>query len=761
MTNEPKITIDFESRSACDIGMGAWLYSLHPTTEPMVLSYKIGDGRVRRWHPGYAHLGIEESPYPQDLMDAIEEGWLVEAHNRFFEFCMWMNIMVPLYGWVVIPREKWRCSAAKASYYGLPRALENAVKALKLPVEKDMEGNTLMRKLCKPRKISKLEKRQMYDRQEAGDPDWYIVNGTKGFTLTGKKPRNPEEVLLWPEDKAKFERNWLYCDRDVEAEHAFSEALPDLPPTELRIWQMDQDMNLRGVRCDLDMVNAAIAMRDHEVAAMNAELADIMGIAEEDREDFSATKRAVIKEWVNVQGVALPDTQAKTLDKFAAKKGLPLHVTTAINIIREVNRTSTAKYDTMIERADPRDWRLRDLMMYHGAGTGRWAGKGVQPHNFPRGNIKDMEAACKLILAQDYDAIRALYGEVMEHLSYSLRGAMTASVGRDLIVADYAAIEARVVFWLARDEVALGVFERGEDIYMDMATSVYGYPVVNKKTQADERQFGKQAILGLCFEMGFVTFLLTCKKYDISFTKEQVLKVVGGRYAEIEAMVEKYFLTDKKRIARMKDAELSIREHMHELVLMQYTVQKYRARYGNVKQMWRDQEDAALQAIRNPGVVIECERGRNTWVVEHLAGQEVLVTYLASGKPLFYWNPKIVLKKTPFKNNDGSPVLKPNILFWGVDPYTKKWSIQDTYGGKLVENITQATARDLMAFAMVSADDEGTYDVLLSVHDELVCEVDKDKGNVKEFEKLMAKTPGWAKGCPVDAEGWRGERYRK
>ena len=746
MTNAPKITIDFETRSACPIDMGAWLYSLHPSTEPMVLSYKIGDAPVRRWHPGYAHLGIEESPYPQDLMDAIEDGWLVEAHNRFFEFCIWSNIMVPLYGWVTIKREQWRCSAAKASYYGLPRALENAVKALGLDVEKDMEGNKLMKKISKPRKPSKLERRAMMDLWEKGEGP------------------HPDETILWHESREEFERNWLYCDRDVEAEHAFSEALPDLPDSELRIWQMDQDMNLRGIRCDLDMVHQAIKMRDREVAAMNAELADIMGISEEERDDFSATKRTAIKAWVNEQGVLLPDTQGATLDKFVVKKGLPKHVLAALKIIREVNRTSTAKYDAMVERADPRDWRLRDLMMYHGAGTGRWAGKGVQPHNFPRGSIKDMEAACKLIVEGDVDAIRILYGEVMEHLSSALRGAMTASEGRDLIVADYSAIEARVVLWLARQESAMQVFVdesagRGHGIYCDMATGIYGRPITKK--DKDERQFGKQAILGLGFEMGFVTFLLTCKKYNITFSKEQVQKIVGGRYAELEQAVEKYFLTDKKRIARMKDADLSIREHMHELVLMQYTVTKYRLRYPEVKQMWRDQEDAAIQAIRNPGVRIDCERGRNTWVVEVIGGRNVLVTYLASGKPLFYWDPKVVLKKTPFKNPDGSPVLKPNIIFWGVDPYTKKWSVQDTYGGKLVENITQATARDLMALAMVRADDSGLYDVLLSVHDELICEVDKGKGDLKSFEKLMAETPGWAAGCPVDAEGWRGERYRK
>jgi DNA polymerase len=312
MTNAPRITIDFESRSACDIGRGAWLYSKHASTEPLCLAYKIGNAKTKLWHPGYAHLGIEESPYPQDLMDAIDDGWLVEAHNRFFEYCLWSNIMQPLWGWRPIKREQWRCSAAKAAYYSLPRALENAVKALKMSVEKDMEGNKIMKKLCKPRKPTKLERSKLL--QDGVDPD---------------------TVVLWHESVEDFERNWLYCENDVEAEHAFSELLPDLPPEELRIWQMDQDMNLRGIRCDLTMVRSALRMRDREVSAMNAELADIMGVPDNEREGFGASQRAKVKDWINVQGVALPDTQAATLDKFAERK-LPAEILAAINIVREV-----------------------------------------------------------------------------------------------------------------------------------------------------------------------------------------------------------------------------------------------------------------------------------------------------------------------------------------------------------------------------------------------------------------------------------------
>jgi DNA polymerase len=201
---------------------------------------------------------------------------------------------------------------------------------------------------------------------------------------------------------------------------------------------------------------------------------------------------------------------------------------------------------------------------------------------------------------------------------------------------------------------------------------------------------------------------------------------------------------------------------MHELILMKHTVDTYRGRYPEVTQMWRDQESAALAAIKTPGRVVEASRGRNSWVVEQVGDAGMfLKTYLPSGRPLHYYDPKIMRKRTPWKNPDGSPVFQPCITFMGIDPYTKKWTRMDTYGGSLVENITQATARDLMAGAMVKAEDEGKYEVIMSVHDELVCEVDEGTGDVREFEELMAFTPGWAHGCPVEAEGWIGKRYRK
>lgn len=713
----------------------------------MCLAYKIGDAPTKLWHPAYPHLGIEQSEDPIDLWIAIEEGWLVEAHNRFFEYCIWTHqLQKKFWGFPDIKDEQWRCSAAKAAYHSLPRNLEGAVAALDLPVQKDMEGSKLMKKLSKPKKLLKRDRKVLID---------------QGWT-----PERIDSTIFWHESVEEFERLWAYCVTDVDSEHGFSEFLPDLPPEELRIWQMDQKMNLRGIRCDLDLVKAAIHLRDTELATLNAELSDITDGAVE-----KGSARARFKDWMQVNGVDLPDTQGATLDEFLPnlrgklladfmeRKGLKPHTHRAMQIFREVNRSSTAKFDAMIERVDPRDWRLRDNLMYHGAGTGRWTGKGVQVHNFPRGvlGVKDVDLLASTITTMDRTLIRALYGEPMVALSDALRSALTASEGRDLIVADYAAIEARVVFWLAGDDTALDVFRKGEDIYCDMATGIYGYKVT-KKENPDERQFGKQGILGLGFEMGFVTFLLTCRKYDIRFEEGMVRRIVdASTYSRYVAAIEKYLKGDKRRVRRLEEAGEDPERIMHELVLMKHTVDTYRGRYPEVTQMWRDQETAAIAAIKTPGRVVESARGRNSWVVE----DNFLKTYLPSGRPLHYYDPKVVKKKTPWKNPDGSPVFKPSITFMGVDPLSKKWVRMDTYGGSLVENITQATARDLMATAMVKADDEGTYDVIMSVHDELVCEVDRDKGDVGEFEKMMAWTPGWAHGCPVEAEGWRGFRYRK
>lgn len=728
----PKATVDFETRSACDLkAHGAWVYSEHKTTEVMCLAFRLPywpEGRTELWHPAYPHLGIEEEGWDelQELFGWIELGGLVEAHNAFFEQCIWINVCVARMGWPAVPSRQWRCSAAKCSANSLPRDLARAAAAMDSPYQKDMGGKAVMLRLCKPRKALKKERAAMAE---------------QGI--------DPDATILWRESVEDFQFLWDYCRTDVLAEESLSHQLPDLSPHEQRIWYMDQDMNQRGMLCDLALVRSALRIAAAYRERMTRELVDITG-----GEVVSPTGRAKFKDWMQRQGVPLPNTQGPTLDKFTAMKGMKPHLHRAIYIFKELNKTSTAKYQAMLDRVS-RDGRLRDLMMYWGAGTGRWAGKGVQVHNFPKGSISDIDAVCAAILTGEWDWVQCLYGDVMEALSGALRGALWAPEGRELIVADFAAIEARVVLWLARQMDALDVFYRGDCIYCDMSTGIYGYKVV-KGVHKSERQFGKQAILGLGFEMGFAKFLATCRKYKITFTREMAERIVasgGGDWGAIETAIRRYFAGDKRRLRTLEDLELTLDEAMHELVLMKYTVDTYRNRYPEVAQMWRDQEAAAIAAVRDPGRRVECQRGRNSWVVEG----RFLRTYLPSGRPLTYVDPKLSMRPLPWDKTQKRAVL----TFMGVDALTKQWVRQETYGGKLVENITQATARDLMADAMVAADDHPLYDVGMSVHDELVCEVDEGVGDVGEFERMMSETPLWADGCPVEAEGWRGKRYRK
>lgn len=796
---DAKGTMDFESRSTCDLTKrGAWLYSKNPGTEVMCLAYKLpcyDDPDL--WHRSHPEHLIAESGPPVDLFAFVLAGGPVEAHNAFFERCIWKNAMVTGYGWPEVPHLQWRCSAAKASAASLPRKLEDAVLAMGLPIEKDMEGNALMRKMMRPRKMLKAEVEL-----------WADMTGWKG-RLPGRD--NPVLPVVWHETEEDIYRQWEYCRQDVRAEEGLSDAVPDLIPGELALWQLDQKMNERGARFDLELARTALDLADRWKANLNRELEVMTGIS-------AASKRQQVKAWLlEHEDIDLPDTKADTLDwclenwsdQFTGR------ARRIVYILKEVNRTSTRKYQDMLNKADD-DWRVRDLLMFHGAHSGRWTGKGVQIHNFPRGTLKDMDEACADILADSVEWLEVMYGsDLMEMLSHALRGTAVSSPGYDLIVADYAAIEARCVLWEAGAQSALDVFRRGEDIYCDMATGVYGYTVL-KKTHPKERQFGKQAILGLGYGMGFLTFLLTCRRYNIHFSRADALRIMGPEaLAKNEAWVRDYLCLDgrpanmdpeqaeryrrKRRNAskvrrRLVEAREDPKAITHELALMKHVVGVYRARYPEVKELWKDQEAAAIKAVRAwesivkaakkkalkaipiedtpfgpmrmvpfsamehettawrdrfEGPRVEC--GKVTWYVKGgwLYGE------LPSGRPMMYRDPEIKLVKTSWGE------ARPALRYMAVDGKTKKWKRTATYGGKVVENITQAIARDILANAMLLADEHPTYEPVFHVHDELVCEVLEGEGSIAEFEGLMATVPFWAHDCPITAEAERYKRWRK
>lgn len=674
-------TIDFESRSACSLRKsGSWRYSIDPTTEILCLCFRLHHwlpGRTALWTPDFPHLGID-GVFPSadiiELIQWIEGGGLVEAHNASFERCIWANQLVPKFGWPSLAIAQIRCSAAKAATHALPRGLEDVGMALGLKEQKDSVGHKLMLKLSKPRKSRKKERE------------------------TWQRTGTPPPSLLWHESKDYFERLWDYCKTDVLVESELSKALPDLNPHETLIYTMDQTINQRGFQLDLTAVNTALGLIASETKKLNKELAKLTN-----GKVPRATCRAQMIAWLSEEGLQISDTQKETIDAYLApecRELLTIPARRALEIMRALGRSSTAKYQAMQNWAGS-DGRVRGGLLYHGASTGRWSGSGVQPHNFVRGTVKDMDALWHTLKGNNRSQIENTYGGVMEALSNALRGAIVAGPGKTLYVADYAAIEARVVMWLAGEKEALEMFRKGEDIYLAMASSVYNI-VCNKKDHPNERQLGKQIILGCGFQMGGPKFQGTCEKYGIIIEEDFAKEVVAA----------------------------------------------YRAKYPKVVNLWWATEDAAIRAVKSRKPV-GC--GKVVWFMEG----KFLYCRLPSGRCLAYPFPKVGEKMTPWGE------MRPQLTFMSINAYTRKWERGHTYGGSLVENGVQAIARDLLADALLRCEQSGVYLPVLSIHDESLCEADTTASNLQEFNRLMTAAPAWGKDIPIAIDSWKGQRYKK
>lgn len=812
----PRATIDFESRSAADIRNGPWAYSRHSTTRILCLSFVLpgwdkDDPSLWSPIPELCYYGKDGSQTLEVLYDYIRAGGIVEAHNVQFERAMWFHVAQKPVGveydpesgqpWVAtgmgappLKDTQLRCSAAKCAAFALPRALGQAGEALGLTVLKDDEGSRVMKLIVKPRNPLKAEPKV----DEVG-----------------------ERIIYWrPFNLDEFTQLYAYCQQDVRAEHAISEAVPDLSEAEYQVWLADMRANWRGVRVDIDLVHAAIKMDQQVKADMNEELTALTIGYDPDEPDkgiAKGTERRSVMAWLAAHDLVLADTTAPTLDWVMEQKEFkqrPPDVQRVVEIARNINRTSVTKYVRVLACMDPDDNRVRDLVMYHGAATGRWSGKGIQVQNFPRGTISDItgmspydakynpngwtiQSVVEDIKSGDLAWCRMVYGDVLALLSSALRGVLIPSPGMVFYVADYSAIEARVVLWLADAQVALEVFRAGGDIYCDIATDIYGRPIT-KKDKA-ERQFGKVTILGLGYGMGFLTFLLTLRSYKLHFTEAEVDSILGDKKAEFTDWVKERLwptpptqdqlskMSNEEAIKTVKSYKAAARQAasdrrrltearenpeaiIHELALCKFTVDKYRARYPEVPELWKAQEKAATDAVKlwtiesrladeedfRDMVVQPVVCGKVTWYVEG----DHLFCRLPGGRCLVYNHPSLKYEPTPWGKKRAS------LRFMGVHKKTKKWSDMGTYGGSIVENIDQATARDMMAYALNRVSEafesgELQYEPITTIHDELLAEAPEWYGDVSQFEHLLTDLPAEYAGCPVAAEGARLTRYQK
>jgi DNA polymerase len=641
-------TIDYETRSMAELKkVGAFKYCQDPTTSILCLAYKFSDEKdVRLWRPGLS--------FPKDLADHISAGGIVKAHNAEFEFCV-TNYVGRKHG---IPSLKWdqlQCSAARAAALALPRSLEQLSKAVNAGVEKDMDGNRLMMKLSKPRKVK-------------GVPTF--VEGTP----------------------AEMERLYSYCKKDVEAENACELKTFPLSAEEQKLWVFTEMVNERGMRFDRAKVKTALEFVDFYTKELQEELQEITFGAVN-----TGKQTAKLLECLSTHDLILPDVKAGTVKEALERPDLTPMARRLLEIRQALAMSSISKLKAMIH-VGANDDRLRGLILYHGASTGRFSGRGVQPQNFPRGSVSDVQNIFDAY-DQGYDFFKMLFPNVLAAVSSSLRGMLIASEGHELFAGDFASIEARGLLWIAEDEAGLSIFRAGKDIYKEMAGEIY--KIDPKHVNKNQRQVGKFAILALGYGMGAKKFVETCAGFGVTITMEFAQRVVNI----------------------------------------------YREKFEIVKKFWYEVNASAIKAVKSPGTVVKCKR------LAFLSKGNFLMIKLPNGRKLFYASPKI---STEIKTWGEVQSLS----FMSVNAKTKKWEREHTYGGKLVENIVQALSRDLMVETMYSLED-AEYKVLITVHDEVVAEKEIGKGSVEEFEKLMSIVPAWAEGFPIGAEAWSGPRYKK
>ena len=415
----------------------------------------------------------------------------------------------------------------------------------------------------------------------------------------------------------------------------------------------------------------------------------------------STTQRDAMLRWLEDEGVILPDLRAKTISDAIKSGDVEGDALRLLHIRQAISKTSTSKYKAFKARTGA-DGRVRDSLVYHAAHHGRWGGAGVQPQNFPRGAFKDIPTAVKAVLTGDLEWVRFLYGNPMNVFASCLRGAIIASPGKRLFCADYASIEVRMLFWFANHVAGIKAFNEDAKMYEDMASEVYGIPAAKILKDSIERFVGKTLILGSGYQMGGDKFQKSCADQGIEISLE----------------------------------------------LAKLAIEVYRRKHWPVKKLWYNLERAAIAAVKNPGKAYTINN--TTWFVKG----DFLWCRLPSGRHNAYYKPCLKTLKTKWGE------WKTMLCHYGVNQRTRKWELAPTYGGKLTEHVVSGASRDLMAEGMVRAEDAG-YEILISVHDELLAEREDGTGSIEEFKSLMVNGSAWAAGAPIKAEGWSDYRYRK
>ena len=658
------LNIDLETYSSVDIKKaGAWKYIDSPDFEILLFSYSL-DGAT----PVNVDFAQGEVLPPQIAELITSPDCIKRAWNAAFEWgCLSKYIGKPL------PPEQWRCTMVHSLYAGYPASLDAAGRALGLPEDKRKlnTGKALIRYFCVPCKPTK----------------------TNGMRTRNYPHHDPDRWKLFRE----------YNDGDVITESEIGKRLENIavPDFVQKEWETDLMINYRGVAVDLDMVHGALEIGAAVKQRLTHEAINISGLA-----NPNSIKQ--LSSWLETETeTEIASLNKETVSTMLAREDNSQEVQRMLEIRQELGKTSTKKYDA-IDTAICSDGRVRGLLQFYGANrTGRWAGRLVQVQNLPRTYTEPLELAREIVKGRKEDALRFIYGSVPDTLSQLIRTAFVAAPGHCFIDADFSAIEARVISWLAGEEWRLEVFRTHGKIYEASASQMFGVPLELIKKGNPEyalRQRGKVAELALGYQGGVPAM----RQMDTGHQLDD--------------------LTDDE----VKDI-----------------VTRWRATNKRIKDLWYKVDGAAVQVVQNGGSV-----GVNGLIIsrefDYAQNRDYMTILLPSGRKLFYIDPQIGSNKWD----------SPSLSYMGMDQTTKRWKRIETYGGKLVENIVQAIARDCLALSIERLKAAG-YNVVFHIHDEVVIECEKDKASLDDVVRIMSEPIPWALDLPLGADGWIGEFFKK
>ncbi|MBR3257397.1 MAG: DNA polymerase [Eggerthellaceae bacterium] len=643
----PILAIDIETFSEVDLPKsGVYAYVDDPSFEILLFAYAFDDEPTQ-----IVDMKCGES-LPQRVLDVLTDDNIIKtAFNAAFE-----RTCIGKYLGVHLEANAWQCTAVQSAMLALPLSLDGVGTVLNIERKKLKEGADLVR--------------------------WFSLP-CRPTQANGMRTRNlPEDNFI------KWQRFKEYCIRDVDAEREIRQKLRNypIPESEQALYILDQQINDRGIMVDPVLVSHAIECDKLFNAEATRRAYELTGLE-------NPNSPAQIKGWLTDHGV-----ETETLDKKAVKSLLPEADGEVLEVLKlrlAMAKTSVKKYEA-IQRSMCSDGRVHGLLQFYGANrTGRWAGRLVQVQNLPQNHINDLALARDLVKAGRYADLETLYESTPNVLSELIRTAFVPRPGCRFIVADFSAIEARVIAWLSGEQWRLDTFQKGGDIYCASASQMFGVPVEKHGVNGHLRQKGKIAELALGYG-GSTGALVAMGALDMGLTEDELPDLV----------------------------------------------KQWRDANPHITKFWWDVDKAALDAYRDK---VETRVGP----IRFCCRSGMLFVTLPSGRKLCYVKPRL----EPNRFN------RESLTYEGVGE-SKKWMRIETYGPKLVENIVQATARDLLALAMLRLRDAG-FDIVMHIHDEAVLEVPIGKSTVQEVCDIMGQAPVWAEGLPLRADGYECEFYKK